>query len=210
VLSGIEISGAAWASVGQPVQARLKLWNVGIARSATTLLKWESPTPGLRFQKPGSRVSSLAPGESTTVPLTFTLDHPAISGARIVALEGDRRLSIDIPVYPAAAAFDDYQIADGLTVPPYARPLGEGNRDGHAAPGESFAVLLPDAGALRAAELFTNDACVDNTVRISESGTRISVPSVRSTCEPGHRMKILARIGLHYFALEIPVWYRNP
>src|ERR1035437_9327011 len=31
--------------------------------------------------------------------------------------------------------------------PPPTHPLGEGNRDGHAAPGESFAVLLPDAGA---------------------------------------------------------------
>ncbi len=183
---------------------------MGTARSATTQLKWESPTPGVRFQTPDSRVSSLAPGESTTIPLTFTLDRPAISGARIVAAEGDRRLSIDIPVYPAAPAFDAYQIVDGLTVPPYTRPLGEGNRDGHAAPGESFAVLLPDAGALRAAELFTNDPCVDNTVRISEGGTRISVPTIRPTCEPGHRIQVLARIGLNYFALEIPVWYRNP
>ena len=95
-------------------------------------------------------------------------------------------------------------------MPPYARPLGEGNGDGHAAPGESFAILLPDGGALRAAELFTNDACVDNTVRISEGGTRISLPTVRATCEPGHRIQFLARVGLNYFAVEIPVWYRNP
>src|ERR1035441_4876881 len=141
---------------------------------------------------------------------SFTIARAAVSGARIVAGDGELRLSIDVPVYPAAAAFADYRIADGLTVPPYSRPLGEGNGDGHAAPGESFAVLLPDAGALRAAELFTNDTCVDNTVRISEGGTRISVPVIRSTCEPGHRIQMLARIGLAYFALEIPVWYRNP
>ena len=189
---------------------RLKFWNKGAARSATTLLKWESPTPGVKFKTPTARLSSLAPGESVTVPMTFTLDRAAISGARIVAAEGDRRLSIDIPVYPAATAFDDYRIVDGLTVAPYTHPLGEGNRDGHAAPGESFAVLLPDAGALRAAELFTNDPCVDNTVRISEAGARISVPTIRATCEPGHRIQVLARIGLNYFALEIPVWYRNP
>jgi hypothetical protein len=42
-----------------------------------------------------------------TVPITSTIDHPAISGARIVAADGDRRLSIDIPVYPAATAFAD-------------------------------------------------------------------------------------------------------
>jgi hypothetical protein len=51
---------------------------------------------------------------------------------------------------------------------------------------------------------------VDNTVRISEAGTRISRPTIRPTREPGHRIQLLARIGLNHFALEIPVWYRNP
>jgi hypothetical protein len=209
-LSGFEITGAAWAAVGHPIPARLKFWNKGAARSATTLLAWESPTPGVKFQTPTARLNSLAPGESVTLPVTFTIERPAVSGARIVAADGDLRLSIDVPVYPAAPAFADYRISDGLTVPPYPHPLGEGNGDGHAAPGESFAVLVPDAGALRAAELFTNDPCVDNTVRISEAGTRISLPAIRPTCEPGHRIQVLARVGLNYFALEIPVWYRNP
>jgi hypothetical protein len=209
-LSGYEIAGASWAAAAQPVLLRLKFWNKGATRSATTLLKWESPTPGVKFNTPSARLNSLAPGESVTLPVTFTIDHPAISGARIVAADGEIRVAIDVPVYPAAPAFADYQIADGLTVPPYPRPLGEGNGDGHAAPGESFAILLPDAGARRAAELFTNDPCVDNTLRISEAGTRVSLPAIRPTCEPGHRIQMLARIGLTYFALEIPVWYRNP
>jgi hypothetical protein len=209
-LSGFEIVGAPWAGAGQPIQVRLKFWNKGTARSVTMPLQWESPTPGVKFTTPTARLNSLASGESVTLPVTFTIDRPAVSGARIVAADGEIRLSIDVPVYPAAPAFADYRIADGVTVPPYTRPLGEGNGDGHAAPGESFAVLLPDAGALRAAELFTNDACVDNTVRISEAGTRISLPTIRATCEPGHRIQFLARIGLNYFTLEIPVWYRNP
>jgi hypothetical protein len=209
-LASFEIAGAAWADAGQPILVRLKFWNKGAARSATTLLAWESPTPGVKFQTPSARLNSLAPGESVTLPVTFTIERPAVSGARIVAADGDLRLSINVPVYPAAPAFADYRIADGLTVPPYPRPLGEGNGDGHAAPGESFAVLVPDAGAIRAAELFTNDACVDNTVRISEAGTRISLPAIRPTCDPGHRIQVLARVGLNYFALEIPVWYRNP
>ncbi len=209
-LAGFEITGAAWASAGQPIQVRVKFWNKGAARSATALLQWESPTPGVKFKTPSARLNSLAPGESVMLPVTFTIDGPAVSGARLVAVDGEIRLSMDVPVYPAAAAFADYQIADGLTVPPYPHPLGEGNGDGHAAPGETFAILLPDAGALRAAELFTNDACVDNFVRISEADTRISLPTIRATCDPGHRIQFLARIGLHYFALEIPVWYRNP
>jgi hypothetical protein len=209
-LSGFEIEGAAWAAAGQPVQLRLKFWNKGGARSATRGIEWQSPNPDVKFKAATARLQSLAPGESATLPVSFTIARAAVSGARIVAGDGELRLSIDVPVYPAAAAFADYRIADGLTVPPYSRPLGEGNGDGHAAPGESFAVLLPDAGALRAAELFTNDACVDNIVRISEGGTRISVPAIRSTCEPGHRIQMLARVGLNYFALEIPVWYRRP
>jgi hypothetical protein len=209
-LSGFEIEGASWAAAGQPVQVRLKFWNKGGVRSATRRLEWQSPTPDVKFKTAAARLQSLAPGESAMLPVSFTIANAAVAGVRIVAGDGELRLSIDVPVYPAAAAFSNYQIADGLTVAPYSRPLGEGNGDGHAAPGESFAVLLPDAGALRAAELFTNDACVDNTVRISEGGTRISVPAIRSTCEPGHRIQMLARIGLNYFAVEIPVWYRTP
>ena len=209
-LSTFEIAGEAWASAGQPIQLRLKFWNKGAVRSTTRLLQLESPTPGMKFKAPAVRLNSLAPGESVTVPITCTIDHPVISGARIVAVDGDRRLSVDIPIYPAAAVFADYRIADGLTVATYTHPLGEGNRDGHAAPGESFAILLPDAGTLRAAELFTNDTCVDNTIRISEGGVRISIPTVRPTCDPGHRIQVLAHIGLNYFALEVPVWYRNP
>ena len=120
-----------------------------------------------------------------------------------------RTLSIDIPVFPAAEEAANYQIADGTVVAPYSHPLGEGNRDGHAGPGESFALLLPDSGALRAAELFTNDKCLDNTARITDSGARISLPTVRPDCEPGHRIHALARIGLRYFSVEIPVWYRE-
>jgi hypothetical protein len=209
-LSGFQIAGAAWATAGQPIQVRLKFWNKGAVRSATTLLHWESPTAGVKFQTASARLNSLAPGESVTLPVTFTLARPALSGARIVAAGGGTRLSIEVPVYPAAPAFADFQIADGLTVPPYPHALGKGNGDGHAGPGESFAVLLPDAGALRAAELFTNDDCVDNTVRAGETGAHISLPSIRPTCQPGHRIQLLARVGLNYFALEIPVWYRNP
>src|ERR1039457_2648728 len=54
-LSGFEITGAAWAAAGQPVSVRLKFWNKGAARSATTLLAWESPTPGVKFQTPSAR-----------------------------------------------------------------------------------------------------------------------------------------------------------
>ena len=192
------------------MELRLKFWNKGGARSATSILKWTSSSPGVRISAGDSRLYGLAPGESAVVPVTCTFEQAAVSGARITASDGTVTFSVDVPVFPAAEPATDYRIADGTTVAPYTHPLGEGNGDGHAAPGESFAVLLPDSGALRAAELFTNDPCVDNTARISDSGVRISLPTIHPDCEPGHRIHALARIGLRYFSVEIPVWYRNP
>jgi hypothetical protein len=209
-LSGFEIASASWATAGQPVQLRLKFWNKGGAKSSTSILRWSSSSPGVKIAAGASRLYGLAPGESGIVPITCTFERATVSGTRITASDGATSVSLDIPVYPAAEAVVDYRIADGLTPPPYTHPLGEGNADGHAAPGESFAVLLEDAGVWRAAELFTNDVCLDNTARISDSGTRISLPAIHKDCEPGHRIHALARIGMRYFSLEIPVWYRNP
>jgi len=209
-LTGYEITGASWATAGTPVQLRLKFLNKGGTRSATALLKFESPTAGVKFQVPTARLGSLAPGEVVTLPVTLTVEHASIAGVRIVAVSEGEQYQTDVPVYPPAEDFADWRIADGLTLAPYTRPFGEGNRDGHAAPGESFALLLPDAGVLRAAELITNDACLDNTIRIVEGGSRISLPAVRASCEPGHRLNMLARVGLKYYRVEVPVWYRNP
>src|SRR5205085_8430560 len=47
-LSNYEIVDAPWASAGKPVKLRLIFWNKGAARSATTPIKWESPTLGVQ------------------------------------------------------------------------------------------------------------------------------------------------------------------
>jgi hypothetical protein len=176
---------------------------------------------------------ALAPGESATLPVTFTVDDRERAVLRIFAVAGATRLPLDVPLFPPAEPAKEFQIADGRTLTVYrhateksAFRFGEGNGDGHAAPGEAFAVLLPDGGALRAAELFTNDACVENTIQGSDSWTeydrsgasaKYSVPSIHLDCEPGHVVHMLARIlipngadtRVKYFTLEFPVWYRN-
>jgi hypothetical protein len=100
--------------------------------------------------------------------------------------------------------------------------FGEGNRDGHAAPGENFAVLIPDGDALRAAELYTTDSCVDNSLRGSDSwndydragaSVRYSLHTIRADCAPGHVVHMLARVVIpnhqvRYSAIEFPVWWR--
>jgi pimeloyl-ACP methyl ester carboxylesterase len=232
-LSGYEIADAAWATAGKPVKLRVKFWNKGAARSATTAIQWESPNPGVKFETPASRLFGLAPGESALLPLAFTVDDPARAVIRIAALTSAGRLAFEVPLFPAADPVTDFQIADGRTVNAWQHAVrradvrfGEGNGDGHAAPGETFAVLLPDGDSLRAAELFTNDACVDNSLRASDSWTgydhvgaaaRYSLPAIRPSCEPGHVVHMLARVvtpnapnhQVRYVSLEFPVWYRN-
>jgi hypothetical protein len=223
--SGAEVAEGAWAAAGKPVRVRVKFWNKGGARSATGTLKWESPDAGVTFETPSSRVFSLAPGESVAVPLTFTADT-GLPLVRIVAVDGANRMPLSVRLFPPAEPAPAFQIADGSTVTAYQHgtqpgdvTFGEGNRDGHAAPGETFAVLFPDGEYLRAAELFTNDACVDNSVRGSDTWSAVTVhyslPAIRSGCPPGHVVHMLARVAVpnapaRYYAIEFPVWYRNP
>jgi hypothetical protein len=233
-ISGYEISDAAWATAGKPVKLRVKFWNKGPARSASSAIRWESPNPGVKFEAGASRLFGLAPGESALLPLTFTVEDTAREVVKIVAVTGTDHLPFEVPLFPAAEPVTDFQIADGRTVNAWQHAVrradvrfGEGNGDGHAAPGETFAVLLPDGESLRAAELFTNDACVDNSLRASDSWTdydhvgaaaRYSLPAIRPSCQPGHVVHMLARVVIpnapnhrvRYVSLEFPVWYRNP
>jgi hypothetical protein len=231
--SGYAIADANWATAGQPVNLQVRFWNKGGARSPTTLIRWESPNPGVKFATPRGWLFGLAPGESATLPVTFTVDDRERAIVKIFAVSGASRLPFEAPLFPPAEPAKDFQIADGRTVTVYEHAtqkvearFGEGNGDGHAAPGETFAVLLPEGGALRAAELFTNDACVDNVTRGSDSwdsydhsgvSVKYSLPSIRVDCQPGQPVHMLARITIpngaetqvKYFTLEFPVWYRN-
>jgi hypothetical protein len=222
--SGYDFADAAWASTGKPVTLKVLFWNKGGARSGTTILAWESPSPGVTFADPVGRVYGLAPGESASILVTLTAATP--STVRIVAVDGANRIPLDVPIHPPAEATKLFQLADGVTVGVWRHgsqqaemSFGEGNRDNHAAPGETVAVLFPDGEFLRAAEVFTNDPCVDNTARASDSwgeyaSVKYSLPAIRSGCEPGHIVRMLARViapGVppRYWSIEFPVWYRQ-
>lgn len=223
-VDGYEIVGAAWATAGKPVNLKVKFWNKGGARLGASAVKWESATPGVRLAAAQSRLFALAPGESASVPLTFTADAPG--AMRLVAVEGAHRMPVDIRVFPQAEPAKVFQIADG-TAPEIWKggtqhmvtTLGEGNRDGHAAPGENFALLFPDGEYLRAAEVFTNDSCVDTTMRASDpvgehASVKYSLAAIRQECQPGHVVHALAKVTVpgqaaRYWSVEFPVWYRN-
>ncbi len=223
--SGYEISDAAWATAGKPVHLRVKFWNKGAARSGTVILQWESPDEGVKFAAPSSRLFGLAPGESVMLPVTFSAET-GLPSVRIVAVDGATRMPLQVPVFPPAEPATVFQIVDGLTVTvwqhgrqPVDLTFGEGNRDNHAAPGETFAILFPDGEYLRPAELFTNDSCVENSVRGSDTWSEYitehySLPTIRADCPPGHVVHMLARVPVpdappRYYSLEFPVWYRT-
>jgi pimeloyl-ACP methyl ester carboxylesterase len=228
-VSGFEIADAAWATVGQPVKLSVKFWNVGAARSGTLSIQWESPDTRVKFDNPSARLFGLGPGESVSLPVAFTFDGAGPATVRIVAVEGGNSLPIDVPLFPAAEVEKNYLIADGRPIEAFQHgsqkievTLGEGNGDGFAAPAENFAVLLPDGDSYRVAEVFTNDSCVDNTVRDSDPwggalSVNYSVPRILAYCEPGHRVHMLARVYApgpqgpvaRYASIELPVWYRK-
>ena len=222
--SGYTFADSSWATAGKPVNLRVQFWNKGAARSATAAIKWESPDPGVSFATATSRVFGLAPGESATIPVTFTADT-GLPAVRLVAVEGANRIPLTVPLFPPAAPASAFRIADGASATVYQHgtqpadvAFGEGNADGHAAPGETFAVLFPDGEYARAAELFTADGCIDNSVRGSDTWSSLTVhyslPSIRPECPPGHVVHMLARIAApgqpaRYYAIEFPVWYRK-
>ena len=235
-VSGWEVDGAAWASAGQPLKLHVRLQNTGAVRSATGVVHWESGNPGVKVEPASSRLFGLAPGESVPIPVTVTVGDAARSVVRIAAIVGTSRMPFEVPLFPAAGParqFTDFEIADGRAMTAWRHAneqaetvFGEGNRDGQAAPGESFVVLLKDGDAWRPAELFSNDPCLDTGMRGADpwdymdhqlASMPYTVSAVRAACEPGHPVHALARIvspgaggyQTRYAAIEFPVWWRH-
>ena len=228
-LSGYQLDGAAWATAGEPVRTRLRIWNKGAAPSPAATLHWLSPNPGVDLAPMTSELPAIAPGQSTEIALTLTVRDPKRAIAKIVAVQGDTRLPIEIPLFPHAQPFSDFRIVDGQQVRIFQHAtekvqltLGDGNGDGKANAGERIAILLPEDDVYRAAELFTNDACVDNTLRAFDdwskydnvgASAKYSLPLIKADCPAGHVIHALARVVLpdkpnhivRYAAIEFPI-----
>lgn len=232
-IAGYQTVDYRWATAGRPVRLRVKFVNKGGTRSATGVVRWAIPNPGVHLEPASSALSGLGPGEAAELPLTVTVEDSARAVVKIVAFAGGAGLPLEIPLFPPAETTEEFRIADGRTWDIYQHAmghgdltLGEGNGDAHASPGERFSVLLPDGAAWRAAELFTNEACLDNTARVSDSwsdydhtgaSAKYSLPRIRPDCAPGTVLHLLARVILpnapnhqvRYWAIEMPVWYAN-
>jgi S-formylglutathione hydrolase FrmB len=211
-LAGFAIEGAAWATDTEPVRVRARFVNKGGHATAAMRLRWETTNADVRLNTATAAIPPLPPGKSAQVPLAFTVQDRAREIVKLFAVGGDMRLPLEIPTFPPAGKTGDFRIADGLSLPVYQRgetvqplTLGTGNGDGRANAGERIAILLPEGNAYRAAELFTNDACVDLTGRASDgwgdydhvgASAKISLPLIRGSCTSGHLVRALARVQL--------------
>jgi hypothetical protein len=228
-LSGYRLDGAAWATAGSPVHARLRIWNKGAAPSRPGTLRWLSPNPGVDVSPMATELAAIAAGQSTDVALTVTVRDPKRAIVRIVGVQGDTHMPVEIPLFPPAPPFSDFRIADGQQVRIFQHAtekvqvtLGDGNGDGKANAGERIAILLPEDDVYRAAELFTNDICVDNTLRAFDdwsdydhvgASAKYSLPLIKADCPAGHVVHTLARVLLpgkpnhivRFVAVEFPV-----
>jgi hypothetical protein len=176
-----------------------------------------------------SELPAIAPGQSTEIGITVTVRDPKRAIVKVVAVQGDARMPVEIPLFPPAKPFADFRIVDGQQVRIFQHAtekvqltLGDGNGDGKANAGERIAILLPEDDVYRAAELFTNDACVDNTLRAFDdwskydnvgASAKYSLPLIKADCPAGHVIHALARVVLpdkpnhivRYAAIEFPI-----
>jgi hypothetical protein len=172
-------------------------------------------------------------GKSIETSVGFTVNDPAREIVRLFAVAGEDRLPLEIPVFPDAKPAPKFRIAggrqfnvfqDGVKRVPLM--LGQGNGDGQANAGEKIAVLVPDGDAWRAAELFTNDECVDLHERVSDvwsdydhvgASAKYSLALIQPGCAPGHLVRLLGRVQwphapdhrVEYFTVEFPVAARG-
>jgi enterochelin esterase-like enzyme len=223
------LQDARWATAGKPVSLRVGVWNRGAAESKAAEVRWETQNPGVKIAASTGSTPAIAPGKYSDIPVAFTVEDPAREVVKMFAVIGDQRLPLEVCLFPDAPPAPSFRIADGGEFSVFqhgvklaSRKLGEGNRDGQANPGETLAILLPDGDAWRAAELFTNDTCVDLRKRVSDdwseydyvgASAKYSLPVVDKACPAGHVVKMLGRVQwphkpdhrVSYFTVEFPI-----
>ena len=228
-LGDFEVQDAQWAADGRPVSVQVRVWNKGAAPTSPAPLRWETPNPNVVIETAPTGLPVIDAGKSANVTLKFTVNDPQREIVKFYAVAGTSRLPLEIPTFPNAPAAKDFRIADGREFTVYQGgikrvplTLGKGNGDGHANFGETLAILLPDGDAWRAAELFTNDSCVDLAERVSDewsdydhvgASAKYSLPVIQAGCPAGHIIRMLARVQLphapdhriEYFTIEFPV-----
>jgi hypothetical protein len=211
-LTGYRVESDEWATAGLPVKVSVRFTNKGTALSKPATLRWETPNPLVQIDTPSATLRAIAPGASVEAPLGLIVKDEQRKVVKLFATDGAQKLPLEIPLYPPAPTATDFIIADGKALTVYQKAVekemlvvGDGNGDGRANAGERIAVAIPDGEAVRLAELFTNDRCIDNATRISDvwgsydhvgASVKYSLPLIRANCQSGHLVQFLAKVQL--------------
>jgi hypothetical protein len=228
-LGDFTVANARWATDGKPVSVRVRVWNQGTVASSPMTLRWETSNPGVTIAAPAQALPAVPAGKSVETSVGFTVDDPAREIVKLFAIVGRERLPLEIPTFPEAKPAPDFRIADGKEFTVFAGGtkrvalmLGKGNGDGQANPGEKVVVLVPDDNTWRAAELFTNDACIDLRERVSDvwsdydhvgASAKYSLAMIQAGCPAGHVVRMMGRVQwphapdhhVEYFTVEFPL-----
>jgi hypothetical protein len=217
------------AIAGKPAYLQVRVYNRGTAESKATSIHWEAQNPGVKFGDFTDRIPAIPPGKSLDILLAFTVEDPTREVVKMFAVIGNQRLPLEVPLLPDASPAPTFRIADGREFSVFQQgvkraslKLGEGNGDGQANPGETLAILVPDGDGWRAAELFSNDPCVDLTKRVSDdwsdydhvgATSKYSLPTINPSCSAPYTIHMLGRVQwphapdhrLTYFTVEFPI-----
>jgi pimeloyl-ACP methyl ester carboxylesterase len=228
-LGDFTVANARWSTDGKPVSVQVRIWNQGTVASAPMTLHWETSNPGVTIAAPAQALPAIPPGKSVETSVGFTVDDPAREIVKLYAIVGHEQLPLEIPTFPDAKPAPDFRIADGKEFTVFQEGikrvplmLGKGNGDGQANPGEKVVVLVLDGDAWRAAELFTNDGCVDLRERVSDvwsdydhvgASAKYSLAMIQAGCPAGHVVRMLGRVQwphapdhrVEYFTVEFPI-----
>ena len=200
-LTGYRVEGVPWATPRRPVLIRARFLNKGATAALAQTVRWETQNPNVTISDPVVKLAALTSKASAEASLVLTVLDDTREIVHIFAVVGAQRIPFDVRVYPAAEAATDFRIADSKPFPVYRHAtelqeltLGQGNGDGQANPGESIAILLPDGEGYRAAEILTDDFCVDRSARESDSwhdydrvgaSVKYSLPSYAPSAQSG-------------------------
>jgi hypothetical protein len=212
-----QVSSGPWAVAGKPVRLKIGILNKGAAAASAISTDVFSRNPGVEIRQRHSAIPALGPGRRAGAPgeVVFIVHDPHREivqfQVRLRAAQGEPvEIPIEVPVFRDAPPLAGSEVADGAALPLWEhaverakKVLGSGNGDGTANPGETIAIVVRDGDAFRTAELFTTDACVDLTQRVSDpwgnydhvgATAKFSLAVISATCPEGHEIPLFARL----------------
>ncbi len=208
-VAAVRVLGAPWAVAGQPVRLELEILNKGSAAAQSIPVLAASENFGVRVLQPPAPVRSLAPGAIAAREIVILAQDPRREAVRLEIRAGDAATPAVVRLFPDAPPLADVQVLDGEQAPIWQRAvnkaevrLGEGNANAVAERGETIAIGIPDHGALRAAELFGSDSCIDLSRRLSDpwadydhvgATAKISLAHISSSCPEGREVPLFVR-----------------